>query len=113
MNPYWQATDENGNIVQWVEQIGSTSTKVANPMYNSIIGTSFTSSYLQFTNNFYAEWQVDKNWKATARIGVSEKRNDMDDFYPASHSIFANVNDILKRGKYIHSIYNRLLLNIL
>ena len=73
MNPYWQATDENGNIVQWVEQIGSTSTKVANPMYNSIIGTSFTSSYLQFTNNFYAEWQVDKNWKATARIGVSEK----------------------------------------
>ena len=43
-------------------------------MYNSIIGTSFTSSYLQFTNNFYAEWQVDKNWKATARIGVSEKR---------------------------------------
>ena len=56
MNPYWQATDENGNIVQWVEQIGSTSTKVANPMYNSIIGTSFTSSYLQFTNNFYAEW---------------------------------------------------------
>lgn len=33
MNPYWQATDENGNIVQWVEQIGSTSTKVANPMY--------------------------------------------------------------------------------
>ncbi len=27
MNPYWQATDENGNIVQWVEQIGSTSTK--------------------------------------------------------------------------------------
>ena len=44
MNPYWQATDENGNIVQWVEQIGSTSTKVANPMYNSIIGTSFTSS---------------------------------------------------------------------
>lgn len=56
-------------------------------MYNSIIGTSFTSSYLQFTNNFYAEWQVDKNWKATARIGVSEKRNDMDDFYPASHSI--------------------------
>ena len=76
MNPYWQATDENGNIVQWVEQIGSTSTKVANPMYNSIIGTSFTSSYLQFTNNFYAEWQVDKNWKATARIGVYEKRND-------------------------------------
>ena len=47
MNPYWQATDENGNIVQWVEQIGSTSTKVANPMYNSIIGTSFTSSYLE------------------------------------------------------------------
>ncbi len=101
MNPYWQATDENGNILQWVEQIGSTLTRVANPMYNSIIGTSLTSSYLQFTNNFYAEWQPVKNWKATTRIGVSEKRNDVDDFYPASHSIFANVRDVLKRGRYV------------
>ena len=46
MNPYWQATDENGNIVQWVEQIGSTSSKVANPMYNSIIGTKIGRAHV-------------------------------------------------------------------
>lgn len=100
MNPYWQATDENGNVMQWVEQVGATATKVANPMYDAIIGTSFTSTYLQFINNFYAEWQIDKDWKATARVGISEKRNDTDDFYPASHSSFAKTDNILKRGRY-------------
>lgn len=97
MNPYWQATDENNKILRWAEE------NIPNPLYDSTIGTSFTSSYLQFTNNFYAEWQINKDWKTTARFGVSEKRNDSDEFYPAMHSMFANYNnvDAIKRGKYI------------
>lgn len=100
MNPYWKATDENGNITQWVEYIELTSTMIPNPMYDAVIGTKSTSTYLQFVNNFYIEWLVTDKWKATARIGVSEKRNDSDDFYPSSHSTFANVRELLKRGRY-------------
>ena len=44
--------------------------------------------------------QAKVGFNADSAQYISEKRNDMDDFYPASHSIFANVNDILKRGKY-------------
>lgn len=102
MNPYWQATDEDGKVLRWAEYTDNL--KVANPMYDATIGTSFKSSYLQFTNNFYAEWLINKDIKATARVGVSQERSDADNFYPAQHSMFATYtsqSDILKRGKYI------------
>lgn len=101
MNPYWQATDENGKVLRWAEY--SDILKVPNPLYDSTIGTSFTSSYLEFTNNFYVELLFHTDWKATARLGISQKRNDADDFYPAQHSDFAGFtsqNDIIQRGRY-------------
>lgn len=102
MNPYWQATDENGRILRWAEY--NNELKIPNPLYDSTIGTSFTSSYLEFTNNFYAKWFINADWNATVRLGVSQKRNDSDDFYPAQHSKFANLTnqeDIALRGQYI------------
>lgn len=98
MNPYWKATDENGTPLRWAEA------NIANPLYDATIGTKFTSSYLQFTNNFYAEWQITSDLKATARLGISEKRNDADNFYPSTHSMFASFTsneNLLRRGKYI------------
>ena len=68
MNPYWQATDENGKVLRWAEY--NDDLKVANPLYDATIGTSFTSSYLEFTNNFYTEWLFHPDWKATIRLGV-------------------------------------------
>ena len=104
MNPYWAATDKNGNIIRWVESPNDINTRIANPMYNATIGTSFTSNYLKFTNNFYAEWQITPAWKATMRLGISQQRDRADDFYPVNHSMFKNYTDestLLKRGKYI------------
>lgn len=46
MNPYWQAKDENGNVLQWVEKLEMDNEKIANPMYDAKIGTSFKTSYL-------------------------------------------------------------------
>lgn len=98
MNPYWQATDGNGKILRWAEA------KVPNPLYDATIGTSLTSSYTSFTDNFYAEWRITPDWKATLRLGVSQKRNDADTFYPANHSKFADYTTdllLIKRGQYI------------
>lgn len=105
MNPFWQATDADGNVLRWAEGTSiNTFNRVANPMYDATIGTSLTSSYLKFTNNFYAEWQIVEALKATARIGVSQQRDDADSFYPSTHSMFADftTEDMLnRRGKYI------------
>lgn len=98
MNPYWQATDENGQVLRWAEA------KVANPLYDATIGTSITSSYTSFVNNFYAEWTITPDWKAVLRLGATQKRNDADSFYPFAHSMFADyTTDLLlaRRGEYI------------
>jgi len=102
MNPYWQAVDENGNVVRWAEY--NNNLKVANPLYDATIGTEFSSSYLEFSNNLYAEWMFHPEWKATVRLGVSQKRNDSEDFYPAQHSMFAKYtskDEMTRRGRYI------------
>ncbi|MBQ8502169.1 MAG: SusC/RagA family TonB-linked outer membrane protein [Bacteroides sp.] len=106
MNPFWQATDATGNIVRWAEgelADGST-TKIPNPMYDAVIGTSLTSDYLKFTNNFYAEWTPIEGLKTTARVGISQQNNNADSFYPSTHSMFADytsTEQINRRGKYI------------
>jgi len=107
MNPYWQATDANGNILQWAEkdENSGTSGLVANPMYDAVIGTSLKSSYSEFVNNFYAEWSVLPDLKLTLRLGAEHKRNDVDQYYPADHSMFAHYlqdnTDWTRRGLYI------------
>lgn len=101
MNPYWEATDGNGKVLRWAELSGTNALQ-PNPMYDASIGTSFTSTYLQFVNNFYAEWFAIPSLKVTGRFGLSGKRNDADDFYPADHSLFARYygDNLLRKGKY-------------
>ncbi len=106
MNPFWQATDADGNILRWAEgeMSDGSARKVANPMYDAIIGTSLTSGYLKFTNNFYAEWTPLQGLKAMARVGLSQQNNDADQFYPSTHSMFAEYTSadlINRRGKYV------------
>jgi hypothetical protein len=106
MNPFWQATDAEGNILRWAEgqMSDGSSQKIANPMYDSVIGTSFTSNYLKFTNNFYAEWTPMEGLKTTACVGVSQQNNNADSFYPSTHSMFVSYTSdelINRRGKYI------------
>ncbi len=98
MNPYWRAIDpETGLTARWAYP------GIANPMYDATLGTLDKESYTTLTNNFYAEWQATKALKLTARIGVSIKRSDADEFYPAKHSKFTTYSSPtmqLRRGSY-------------
>lgn len=99
MNPYWSAIDpQTGQTARWAY------TDVPNPMYDSTLGTLDKESYLEITNNFYAEWQATEALKLTARVGVTAKRSDADEFYPARHSKFAvgynTPGMLLRKGSY-------------
>ena len=51
MNPYWRATDSNGNIPRYAEiiDLGYNSYKyITNPLYNSTLNTKLDASYLEF-----------------------------------------------------------------
>ncbi len=103
MNPYWRSNDAvTGQLLRWAEA----STYTANPMYDATIGTSNTSSYLDFLNNFYVELRPTEYIKVTGRLGVSSKRSNADEFLPANHSTFStssymNNEDLkMRRGSY-------------
>jgi TonB-linked SusC/RagA family outer membrane protein len=102
MNPYWRSNDpETGLLLRWAEL----STQTPNPMYDATIGTLNTSSYLDFTNNFYVEIRPVDHLKVTGRLGVSAKRSEADEFLPANHSKFStgtydHDDMIMRKGSY-------------
>lgn len=102
MNPYWRATDSNtGKYSRWAD------TDVPNPLYDSTIGTMYKQTYLNFTNNFYAEWMINSDLKLTGRLGIDLKRSDSDDFLPSTHSSFSTYDYLgnenrLRKGSYTY-----------
>lgn len=102
MNPYWRAENLDGSIPYYSE-IAPNGTRYTNPLYNTTINTKSESSYLNFLNNFYIEWDILPELRATTRIGIDLKYNDADIFLPSEHTSFdAYVTDeqIQRKGSY-------------
>lgn len=98
MNPYLRIRDEKGALIK---DYGN---NVYNPLYNATIGTKDYSNYTTITENFYGEWSALKNLKLTARVGVTLRNDDSDNFKPASHTDYASVqiwdSNYANRGEY-------------
>ena len=101
MNPYWRAVNADGSIPYYAE-IGPNGEQYTNPLYNSTLDSKIETSYLNFTNNFYLEWYLLRELKATARIGIDVKKSDADEFYPSGHTRFENYfgDDVKRKGSY-------------
>ncbi|MDO6801307.1 SusC/RagA family TonB-linked outer membrane protein [Wenyingzhuangia sp. 1_MG-2023] len=102
MNPYWRAVNTDGSIPYYSE-ISPDGTRYTNPLYNTTINTKSESSYLNFLNNFYIEWDILPELRATTRIGIDLKYNDADIFLPSDHTSFDSyVTDeqIQRKGSY-------------
>ena len=105
LNPYWTPYDKDGNMKQILGTIGGgglNETPIGNPMWNAHIGTKNFSKYTELTNNFYVEYQVLENLKLTGRLGLSKRQSNREDFYPASHTRFAQYTEdrFFQRGSY-------------
>jgi len=106
MNPYWRAKDpETGKVARWAYGEGGVGS-IANPMYDAEIGTLLQQSYVQFTNNFEIEYRPYDALVLKGGLTLGFKRNDGDEFLPATHSSFANitrsssVENQLRKGSY-------------
>lgn len=115
LNPYWSIRDENGRIQQNLEQgyfdKYRSPMMVANPIYNTTLKTKDFSTYMEFVNNFTAEWYVTRPFKVVANFSLTKQHSDVEEFYPAQHSKFANYAeaDFFRRGSY--AIKNGKMLN--
>ena len=94
-NPYDDPYNEDGTPKK------SLSTGYS-PLYNAMTGTKDETSYLQFTNNFYTEWTPIDALKLTARVSMSTKRSDADEYYPYTHTKFSGIGRdyYYQRGSY-------------
>lgn len=113
INPYYSPYDESGALkkILFSGNYGEGDEKyssgmVTNPLWNANIGTRYSSDYLDFSDNLYAEYQVFKPLKVVARFGIDTQRSQSEDFKPADHTDFAedsssNSDDaLLRRGSY-------------
>lgn len=86
LNPYWRPTDENGNYTKLLGYGPVFTAPVYNPLYNSTLNSKSTTEYFDITNNFYAEWNINSDFKLTGRLGITSKKSGMDEFKPGSLS---------------------------
>ncbi len=102
MNPYWRAVNADGSIPYYAET-GPNGERYTNPLYNSTLDSKITSSYFNFTNNFYLEWAISPAFRAVTRVGIDVKKNSADEFYPSAHTQFESLVgelDAQRRGSY-------------
>ena len=110
VNPYFTAYDKDGNVrkILFSGYYGEgddaySEGVVTNPLWNSTIGTKYTSGYLDFTDNFYVEYQALKSLKLVARLGINTKRTESEEFKPGDHTDFVRYttdDSKLRRGSY-------------
>ncbi|UYQ95844.1 SusC/RagA family TonB-linked outer membrane protein [Chitinophaga horti] len=99
MNPYWRMKDANGNYI-----VSYNNGAAGNPMYDGSLNSKDFTTYFQIIENFYADWDIARNLRVTARVGITKQDNDLQKFTPASHSMYAtiqpNTDAYLDRGEY-------------
>jgi TonB-linked SusC/RagA family outer membrane protein len=115
MNPYYPKTDSLGHIVQnvdsWVQQTGLSGnsqyqyTQVLNPMFESTLGSFNKSAYLEFTDNFSAEWSIARGLRLRSVISYDRKNSTQDYFVsPLSNQFyFYSTSQAAQRGYYYYS----------
>ena len=93
MNPYTPIYDEYGKPTKQDAQ----NQYNYSPLYNYTTGSKSLTSYLNFTNNFYIEYKPIETatdiLKLTARIGITSKRSDADEFYSHLHTKFDAIRN--------------------
>lgn len=105
LNPYWTPYNDDGSLKEILGTTGGGGVKekkYGNPLYNARINTKNFSKYTEFINNLYIEWNLMERLKFVGRLGISKTQNSREDFYPASHTRFADYTEehFFERGSY-------------
>ena len=101
MNPYVSIyEDDDLTLRKYVRGSGTSGT--LSPLYNATTNPKKQTSYLQFSNNFYVEYNPIENLKLTGRLGITQQRSDADEYYSYLHGKFANTatTEQHQRGSY-------------
>ena len=109
LNPYYNPYDEEGNLRKiladtrvspdGINYVSLGGKMVTNPMWNATLNTTYSSDYVDFTDNLYAEYFLRDFLKLVVRAGVESKRTESHTFKPAEHTDFTDFPDLNKRER--------------
>lgn len=102
LNPYWRPYNEDGSLRKYLGVGPVFSEKVYNPMFNATLNTKDQSSYTDYTNNTYLEWNIKTGMKLVGRVGLTNTISNAEVFLPGSHLDFIDAaeDDFFLRGSY-------------
>jgi hypothetical protein len=100
--------DDDGSVREILGRYSRTNSQgsypIYNPLINATLNTKNASSYQEFTNNFYAEWNAFEGMRIIGRFGIIAQRNDSEVFLPRDHTTFREITieseEYFNRGRY-------------
>mgnify|MGYP000944106245 CR=1 FL=1 len=99
MNPYWRPTDSITGRVTKILQPSVSDARwdyvAYNPLYNASLKTHNFSKYVNVTDNFQGDWNIQPDLKLSARASISTQKTDGTLFLPADAIEFVNTPDSL------------------
>lgn len=117
LNPYWSPFDNNGTIKPYLEEVynlagqrivtrdnynnldGAIPGRPTNPLYNASLNIKDQSTYKNFVNNFFIQWQATQWLKVSSRIAYMDQSDESDRFLPAQHTSFT-TKPTFEKGSY-------------
>lgn len=104
LNPYYTKRDENGNYQKVLDRKslgpGIGTKDITNPLYNTQFPfKSFTKNF-NVTDNMSIEFAIRENLRLNAQFSLSKGTANGEDFRSMNHTMFANEDDITKKGSY-------------
>ncbi|MEA5006876.1 MAG: SusC/RagA family TonB-linked outer membrane protein [Rikenellaceae bacterium] len=103
MMPYDKPYDENGEIIAEFPGLYEGMARIGNPLKDATLNSLNDSKYVELINNFSIEWDIMKELKLRAQLGISKKLTESNNFLPANHSSFKDYttdDKYFRRGSY-------------
>ncbi len=106
MNPYYRKTDENGNILQVLDEFrgndGGSTTRYMNPVYDATLHSFEKSVYTQIINQTGFYWRISPRLELRGQLNLDKKLTQEDMFKSPFRNEYFNYSgdDLKKRGEY-------------
>ncbi|MFA5849260.1 MAG: SusC/RagA family TonB-linked outer membrane protein [Bacteroidales bacterium] len=113
MMPYYKPYNEDGTLVKDFMGLITTYARVQNPLYDATLNSRNETGYTELNNNFSIEWNILKELKMKAQLGITKNNTEKDYYLPAEHSTFRTSeyetqDGYFRRGMYKYGTGNSL-----
>lgn len=104
MNPYYRLTDENGKYQRIIETkpmpSGTAQQVITNPLYDTQFPYKDMNRNFSVIDNFSLEYFLLENLRVQGQLSFTRSNGRNEQFRSANHTMFAQEEDITKRGSY-------------